>query len=468
MASDFELSAFLSNVPPALTLALVHLGPSISACRTAFQIFSWSTSWYRSWLALTAWWIVCLFIDKTLRRFFPVIIFSFFAYVQWRQKNVSSIKPPTSEHALRSVISDLTTIQALLPSLPSPSIPIPTLLRIAAILYIPYIALSFLVSFRVICALGGTTLLTWRAPWAIVLRATAWRSAWLRWSLYKIWAFLSGEPLPERIYSFQPSTDSLTPVQSLRFLFTIYENQRWWVGLDWTAALLPGERPSWCSSSHHPLSPPNAFSLPPNTTIYLEDEKGGKLKRTATWKWEEPEWRVVVRRTGGGLSRVERPLPSIKDESPNSSRLLKAASRLRDPGSNITVNSSSTFDTNKGLVGNTDVDYDSQDPTDTPGEEPLTDIDGWVYGDNKWEGQSNRGGMGKYTRYRRWTRVAVVFEEVETVSLEDSETLIFQEQERQVPTKTEGSTHIPETIIGNPPESPLKHRLRMALNKPPE
>lgn len=29
------------------------------------------------------------------------------------------------------------------------------------------------------------------------------------------------------------------------YQFSIYENQRWWVGLDWTAALLPQERASW-------------------------------------------------------------------------------------------------------------------------------------------------------------------------------------------------------------------------------
>ncbi len=29
------------------------------------------------------------------------------------------------------------------------------------------------------------------------------------------------------------------------YQFSIFENQRWWVGLDWTAALLPQERPSW-------------------------------------------------------------------------------------------------------------------------------------------------------------------------------------------------------------------------------
>jgi len=29
------------------------------------------------------------------------------------------------------------------------------------------------------------------------------------------------------------------------FRFEIQENQRWWMGLDWTSALLPQERPSW-------------------------------------------------------------------------------------------------------------------------------------------------------------------------------------------------------------------------------
>jgi hypothetical protein len=32
--------------------------------------------------------------------------------------------------------------------------------------------------------------------------------------------------------------------------FTVFENQRWWVGLDWTHALLPGERASWCVSCY--------------------------------------------------------------------------------------------------------------------------------------------------------------------------------------------------------------------------
>ncbi|KAN0116364.1 hypothetical protein V8E52_005983 [Russula decolorans] len=74
----------------------------------------------------------------------------------------------------------------------------------------------------------------------------------------------------------------------------VYENQRWWMGLDWTAALLPGDRPSWCSASQA------AFALPAPTTAFLpvNGPPDACEQRTATWAWAEPEWRVVVRRDG--------------------------------------------------------------------------------------------------------------------------------------------------------------------------
>ncbi|KAF8972946.1 Peroxin/Dysferlin domain-containing protein [Flammula alnicola] len=455
------LSDFLSSVPPALTLALVQLAPCISACKAIIQVSSWSTSWYHSWLALASWWAVCLFLDKTLRRFLPFVVFAFLALAQRRQK-IQTLQIPTTEYALRNVITDLTIIQSLLPSLPPLSTAIPKLFRAVVILYIPYLALSFFVSFRVICAIVGTILLTWRAPWAIVLRATIWRSAWFRWSAYKAWAVLSGEALPPPTMSLQPTANSSNPVQSLRFLFTVYENQRWWMALDWTAALLPGERPSWCSSSQHPINPPNAFTLPENTTVYLPDENGGRLKRTATWKWEEPEWRVIVHKDGDSLSRVERPLPSVKEENTNSSRLLKAAGRLRESGSLGSVNTSAALDANKSFGGSADVEHTSDDSKETADEEPLTDADGWVYGDNKWEAQSNRGGLGKYTRYRRWTRIAVVFEEVERIPPGD----IGIEREVPIPPVVETPSQSADSSSIHPPDSPLRQRLINALNKP--
>ena len=190
---------------------------------------------------------------------------------------------------------------------------------------------------RVLVGLAGTIVLTYRAPFARLLRAALWRSAFVRWALYRSWAGLSGIPMLSPIPGPTVGTAAVVAAK-LRFAFTVYENQRWWVGLDWTAALLPGERPSWCSASQAPLSPPAAFVLPAPTTVFLpiDGVPDAREKRTATWAWAEPEWQVIARRDGEPSTEVE-------------------------------------------------------------GVENLegTDADGWVYGDNKWESHSGKGGIGK-------------------------------------------------------------------------
>ncbi|TFK44580.1 Peroxin/Dysferlin domain-containing protein [Crucibulum laeve] len=461
------LADFLSNVPPQLTAALVHLAPMISFVACVAQLASWRSSWYDSCILLASWWAICILAVPILRYLFPAALLIALTYARYKSRN-RTVRPLITENTLQLSITQLSVIQSLLPSPPSlPETPTSVLLRVAIILYPPYLFFTRYVSLRVITAVLGTVFLTWRAPWAIILRANIRRSAWCRWAGYHTMARITGQPLPPRALSLQPTSTTPKPVNSLRFLFTIYENQRWWMGLDWTAALLPGERPSWCSISQHPVSPPNAFTLPDNTTVYLPDKEGHRLKRTAVWSWEDPEWRVLVRKEGGSLSRVERPLPIVeKEPSTNGSRLLKAAAgRLRDsaPGAN---------DKNTQPSQNSE-QHEGEEQSETTEEEPATDTDGWVYGDNKWEAQSSRGGMGKYTRYRRWTRVAVVAETVEVV--DDGEAGIQRTVRSSIdepapavalvqPTSELSKSDIPSTD-GSPPDSPLRQRLRKALTK---
>lgn len=258
--------------------------------------------------------------------------------------------------------------------------------------YIPYSILVFLVRLRVIIAVTGTVILTWKAPWAVSAREGLWGSAWFRWSVYYLWSFISGQPLPLPSQSSpiavksksktDPKADSttVTPAEPMRFLFTIYENQRWWMGLDWTAALLPQERPAWSTASEEPISPPSAFVLPPPTTVYLPHEKG-RSKHTATWTWEEDEWRVLRKLEGSSTSRIERPLPSLKEEVP-ANRLLKAAGMTRDVKDPANLGQE-----NKGK--------EREEEEEPKPDEPLTDADGWIYAGNKWEGNSGKAGMGK-------------------------------------------------------------------------
>ncbi|KAI0031145.1 integral peroxisomal membrane peroxin-domain-containing protein, partial [Vararia minispora EC-137] len=400
------LFEFVHTVPAPLTAVLVGLGPCFATTRRILQIFSWRSRWEDGWLALAAWWGVCLSIGASLRR--------------RRPRPVLDNVPPLTEVALQAVISDLNVVYSLLPTLPPlPTTPLPNLLRVAAITYVPYILLTHLIPLRVIVAISGTFVLTYRASWALLLRRTLWRSAWIRWSVYRLWSLLSGIPLsaPIHLADLHAMQSSAATTGRLRFLFTVYENQRWWMGLDWTAALLPNERPSWCSTALAPVPPPSAFGLPEPSATFMSDGKGGRVKRTATWAWDEPEWKVVVRREGdAGAGREIRAIPAPREESTAANKLKK----LMDSG--MSSPQSSTLDHKAdapGLPKMSSVDANKEPREDTHlGADEVTDADGWVYGDNKWEKRSAKGGMGKYTRHRRWTRIAVLTELVEPVEPE--------------------------------------------------
>jgi hypothetical protein len=297
-----------------------------------------------------------------------------------------------TEHTLQTTISDLFVIHALLPSPPSPpntTLSPKSLLRISLILYVPYLILTHLVAIPTLLGIAGTLLLTHRAPWATTLRRILWSSAHVRWTLYTLWSLLSGTPLPPPLApppASSPAPALGTPGTAIRFLFTIYENQRWWVGLDWTAALLPSERPSWCSDALQPVSPPNAFALPPDTAVVVRDADGGRVRHTARWAWEDGEWRVVVKRDGASAAvRVERPLPPRDKDDTTTTTTATTGTGLSGFGSHKSRSS---------MIGE-DEEPLHVDSGTLVGEDDVTDPDGWIYGDNKWESLSSKGGIGK-------------------------------------------------------------------------
>lgn len=81
-----------------------------------------------------------------------------------------------------------------------------------------------------------------------------------------------------------------------------------------------------------------------------------------------------MRKEDGGVSRVEKPMPSEE----NSSLLMKAAGKMKEAS-----------------AGESDHQPSEKDEDESENEDIATDVDGWVYGDNKWEGRTSKGGMGK-------------------------------------------------------------------------
>lgn len=353
------MSISVHSTPTPLTQALIRLGPLIHAIRQAEEIVSWRRSWYGSWVMLAGWWAVCLGARTSL---LGLLVGGWLLY----RRKPEGLGVGTEE-SVQKTVDELLVIERLIPSPPN----VMMNSRAAAFLAVIWLSVSLLVPSRILIGIVGTIFLSLRAPWFNYLCHTVWRSAFVRWTLYSIWARITGVPLPSHRVTVSIAQEA-TPTPD-RFLFTIYENQRWWMALDWTAALLPAERPSWSSAppASLPVSPPAAFALPEG------------------WSWEEPEWSVVVKANQDEeAERVGRPLPSAREE--DQGLIVKAAGRVRETHERTL--SVDKVDTPKDKPKEKEKEDDHDED---PQEEPLTDADGWVYGDNKWEARGNKGGMGK-------------------------------------------------------------------------
>lgn len=306
---------------------------------------------------------------------------------------------------------------------------------------------------------------------------------------------LSGSAIAEDTIT-EEGEDLLIASPPVYFRFELQENQRWWMGLDWTSALLPQERPSWCDIYLNPASPPSSFTLPPESVSFLpEPRKGdprGKTRRTAKWRWIDEDWSVVKRigegklATGSGSSANPAQLHDRAGSSSSNNKeehdhppseehpkskglaeqaLMKGMEKLKQrtlgsvgsslqsagtqkarPGSGDysdlvdkeggggseggrgsfkdeanrrKSSAASDLATLLGTGNSSNLAYGQNAAVAAAAQQDLdagTDVEGWSYGDNKWEAMGSKGGMGKYTRRRRWQRRAVCTETVEFIS----------------------------------------------------
>lgn len=331
--------------------------------------------------------------------------------------------------------------------------------------------------------IGSITIL-WSAPWFTLFRKLIWRSRFLR-LIFRIglricllggigvWDEIRrGAHHGESIRLIPSRTSNLNPdpnenstncddgfqsamvkdsrdkemgeqKQEIEVRFTIFENQRWWMGLDWTSTLLPHERPNWTDSSHTPVPGPTDFNLP-NPTITTSGKK-------ITWKWIDRDW------------LISKASPGLLNQKDKSSKPNPLSSPLRLSMKSI-LNSSSSNDLHHGLMnrseatqarsvgslslghhGASELEKDLKEAVAfsglssdvmIEGEDPSVpwdvDTNGWQYGDNHWEKLSRKAGIGRYTRRRAWVRRAVMISTDYEIQEEEDETE-FESVEKMIP-----------------------------------
>ncbi|PHH81919.1 hypothetical protein CDD82_7521 [Ophiocordyceps australis] len=157
-----------------------------------------------------------------------------------------------------------------------------------------------IITTRRVILVAGTLVLTWHARVMRVTRTILWRSALVRRLASVITGLRFQGPSKEhkgplkttfaksnaaqgvvRSSSSQSRKDGLRKA-GVKFTFILYENQRRWVGLGWTASLFAYERPAWTDEHNNTASPKDDFELPA-----VED---GSCMR---WQWvPDSRWRV--------------------------------------------------------------------------------------------------------------------------------------------------------------------------------
>lgn len=340
-----QKSPLLIATPPQITRALAYSHPFLLPLNKLAGLLTWTTDdpW-ESFLLLAGFWAVVLYGDVVMRWAGPVVVvmglilgmysrrYSPLSSTGWTgEKQKKGHKKADSEatntkhqktldeivHTLKiftsrcNVLLDpmleltdfLSTQRTATSATTRPAL---TTLLLRILLVTPlWIVLTLrpiqIITTKRVVIVVGTLFLTWHSRPTRVSRTILWRSALVR-RFCSILTGLQFEHVPvlvgaegkTRTPSKMPSAyqegaqlaasaaaKRRPDAPGVKFTFILYENQRRWLGLGWTASLFAYERAAWTDEHLNPAPSKESFELP-------DVEEG-----TARWRWVEgSKWLV--------------------------------------------------------------------------------------------------------------------------------------------------------------------------------
>ena len=343
----YQKSPLLVATPPQVTRALAYSHPFILPLNHIAGLLSWTSGdQWESFLLLSAFWFATLYGDDVIRWAGPLVVviglilgmysrrYSPLSSTLWSGEKVKRRKQPDSEQrkSLDEILDTLQTFTGRCDVLLDPFLRLteflstqssatsattrPALtslfLRILAITPI-WILLTLpplrIVNTKRIVLVIGTLGLSWHSRPARVTRTVLWRSRTVR-NMLSLATGLTFIAPPSKSATTAATVTQTKDVQTatpgvskdakpgVRFAFSIYENQRRWLGLGWTASLLSYERQGWTDEHMNTCSDIETFELPDTD------------HETTKWRWVPgSEWKVEgattekersAKRIGGG------------------------------------------------------------------------------------------------------------------------------------------------------------------------
>ncbi|KAK5680624.1 hypothetical protein LTS10_007557 [Elasticomyces elasticus] len=329
----YQKSPLLVATPPQVTRALAYSHPFILPLNHVAGLLSWTTGdpW-SSFLLLTAFWFGVLYGDDVVRWTGPLVVvvglilgmysrrYSPLSSTLWsgQEKKVKRRRPESEQRkSLDEILETLQTFTGRCDVLLDPFLrlteflstqssatsattrPALTSLFLRILALTPFWVLLTLPPLHIITTKRllltfGTVGLSYHSRPARVTRTLLWRSRTIR----SLLSLITGLTFTGPVLPAPPTTTPQTPTTrtkdlkpqgptqanakpGVRFAFTLYENQRRWLGLGWTASLLAYERQAWTDE--------HLTETPDLTTFSLPDTES----ETTKWRWvPSSEWRV--------------------------------------------------------------------------------------------------------------------------------------------------------------------------------
>lgn len=311
-------SPLLSSTPPTVTKALSQAYPFILVADNVLGLLTWTGGdMWQSFLVVAAWTSLVLYFEILVGYFGHLLVVACLAGYVWfnREMLKRQVEQPTLDnivHTLTNVVTRLNLLMLPLTSLQLTSHDVTRLIFTTLFLSPVYIIVSyFILTPRSIFLFGGVFVLTYHSVWARVTRAVLWRSRTVRLLCFYLTGLdftgsrknnSSGVQLAKKgSDSFGIQSKSGRPV---RFTYVLFENQRKWLGVGWTANLLAYERCPWTDEFLNESNPPETFKLP--------DAEGTNME----WRWVDKTWKVDLSNDGAlavNSKSKNTPDPSVND-----------------------------------------------------------------------------------------------------------------------------------------------------------
>lgn len=299
-----KTSPLLSLTPPSVLKSLIKAYPYLIITNKILSVVTWTNEDY--WINVTvlaAGSLLILYFEKLVTysgHLLLVLLLTAYAVVNKEIHSATQLETPSLDEIVHQLTTTTIKSDILLSPITSLSLTardIKRLLFTTLFLTPLYLIITlFLIKPRSILFLTFFFIFSYNSPYSRVIRRLIWKLKISRIIVFYLTGLNLNKTRNNENSIFQNAISKVKANQSgpARFTYVIYENQRRWLGIGWTANLLTYERAPWTDEFLNESESIENFKLPSDNN----------------WKWVDKSWRLDLSNDGAITTEAKKTTPS--------------------------------------------------------------------------------------------------------------------------------------------------------------